>query len=215
MFITFEGIEGCGKTTQIRLFAEKLQALGYRTTLTREPGGCLISDKIRTILLDAENSAITAETELLLYCAARSQHIADVIKPALDNGNIVLCDRFSDATLAYQHFARGVDRQKLEYLNAFAVQNTTPDLTLVIDGDVESCLARAKSRIHATSGPKEERFELESMAFHQRVRDGYKQLAAENPERIMTVDACTTIEQLADNIAALLLPRIETAYRAV
>lgn len=215
MFITFEGIEGCGKTTQIRLFAEKLQTLGYRTTLTREPGGCHISDQIRAILLDAENSAITAETELLLYCAARSQHIADVIKPALDNGNIVLCDRFSDATLAYQHFARGVDRQKLESLNAFAVQNTTPDLTLIIDGDVESCLARAKSRIHATSGPKEERFELESMAFHQRVRNGYKQLAAENPDRIMTVDAAKTIEQLAEDIASLLLPKITAGYRAI
>lgn len=215
MFITFEGIEGCGKTTQIRLFADKLQALGYRTTLTREPGGCPISDKIRAILLDAENSAMTSSTELLLYCAARSQHIADIIKPNLAAGKIVLCDRFSDATLAYQHFARGVDRQQLEALNIFAVQNITPDITIVIDGDVEVCLARAKSRIHATTGPKEERFELESMEFHQRVRNGYQQLAAENPERIMVVDASGSIEQLSDEIAALLLPGITAGCRAV
>jgi len=215
MFITFEGIEGCGKTTQIRLFAEKLQALGHRTILTREPGGCPISDKIRAILLDAENSKMTSSTELFLYCAARAQHIADVIKPALDEGKIVLCDRFSDATLAYQHFARGVNRQQLEILNSFAVQNITPDLTVIIDGDVDACLSRAKSRIDATSGPKEERFELESMEFHQRVRKGYQQLAVENPQRIVVVDASGTIEQLSDSIAALLLPRIEAGRRAV
>lgn len=215
MFITFEGTEGCGKTTQIRLLAEKLGSLGYSVVLTREPGGCHISDQIRAILLDAKNCAMTPETELLLYCAARSQHISEIIKPALLDGKIVLCDRFSDATLAYQHFARGVDRQKLENLNTFAVHGITPDLTLIIDGDVETCLARAKSRIHATSGPKEERFELESIAFHQKVRAGYQQLARENPHKKLMLDASKSIQQLSDDIIAVLLPRIKDYCRVI
>lgn len=215
MFITFEGIEGCGKTTQIRLLAHRLQQYGYEVLLTREPGGCPISDKIRAILLDAENSSMSPPTELLLYCAARAQHVSQVIQPALNSGTIVLCDRFSDATIAYQHFARGLERVTLQQLIAFAENGVTPHLTILIDGDIESCLTRAKSRIASTAGPKEERFELESIEFHKRVSDGYRQLALEFPDRITLIDGRGSIENLADHIFSVVKQKIEATKRVI
>jgi len=207
-FITFEGIEGCGKTTQIKRLAERLSAAGHRTLLTREPGGCPISDKIRSILLDADNQAMVPLTELLLYAAARAQHVAEVIVPALDAGTIVLCDRFSDATLAYQHAGRGIERLTIDTLNALACQSVRPDLTVLMDCDVAIGLARAKSRIEAASGPREERFELEANAFHQRVRDGYLGLAAAEPDRFVTVSAGGSIEEIAARIAGQVTERL-------
>lgn len=215
MFITFEGIEGCGKTTQIKLLMAHLLQHGHPVVLTREPGGCPISDQIRAILLDAENSAMHPSTELLLYCAARSQHIVQIIRPALQSGALVLCDRFSDATLAYQHFGRGIERSNIDLLNSFAVQGLKPDLTILIDTDISIGLPRAKSRINASQGPREERFELESNAFHQRVRDGYLQLAQEDPQRVVVVDGAATIDALAEEIAANVLPRIKAGSHAV
>ena len=214
-FITFEGVEGCGKTTQIRLLAERLIALGHVTILTREPGGCPIADKIRTILLDAENHAISPLAELMLYDAARAQHVAEVIVPALDAGKIVLCDRFCDATVAYQSFGRGIDRAVIDTLNRYACQGVAPDLTILIDCDPAVGLERARRRIDASSGPREERFELEALAFHQRVRQGYQRLAADHPERFMTIDGADTVEQICTTISALVLPRIQEAQRAV
>src|SRR5512137_1696755 len=166
-FITFEGVEGCGKTTQIKLLAERLDEAGFRTLLTREPGGCPIADKIRQILLDADNQAMVPLTELLLYAAARAQHVAEVIVPALEAGMIVLCDRFTDATIAYQHFGRGIERSTIDELNGLARQTVRQDLTVLMDCDVSIGLARARSRIESSSGPREERFELEELAFHQ------------------------------------------------
>jgi dTMP kinase len=159
MFITFEGIEGCGKTTQARLLAEELLRRGRRVTLTREPGGCAIADKIRAILLDADNAALTPLTELLLYAAARSQHLNDTVRPALEAGNIVLCDRFTDATVAYQGYGRGIDQTLIERLNTLASSGLTPDLTILMDCPVDIGLGRALSRINGMNGAKEERFE--------------------------------------------------------
>lgn len=208
MFITFEGIEGCGKSTQIALLAAALQQAGQRVLLTREPGGCPIANQIRSVLLDAANTALVPMAELMLYAAARAQHLAEVIRPALSDGAIVLCDRFSDATRAYQSFGRGLDRQTIETLNDLACNGISPDLTLLLDCPVEVGLGRARQRIESTSGPREERFELESLAFHQRVRDGYLQLAAEEPDRFVIVDATGQPDQVARVISGALLPRL-------
>jgi len=187
-FITFEGIEGCGKTTQLRLLKERLQGAGLQVTSTREPGGCPIADKMRAILLDSENSAITPLAELLLYAAARAQHVQEVIVPALERGEIVLCDRFTDATLSYQGHGRKLDLATIGELNRLATGGVEPQLTVLIDCPVEVGLSRALARIEATSGAREERFELESVLFHERVRQGYLSLAAAFPARFVIVD---------------------------
>ena len=208
MFITFEGIEGCGKSTQIALLTAALQQVGQRVLLTREPGGCPIANQIRSVLLDAANSALVPMAELMLYAASRAQHLAEVIRPALSDGAIVLCDRFSDATRAYQSFGRGLDRQTIETLNDLACNGLTPDLTVLLDCPVEIGLGRARQRIETTCGPREERFELESLAFHQRVRDGYLQLAAAEPDRFLVIDAVDTPEQVALAISDAVLSRM-------
>ena len=214
-FITFEGVEGCGKTTQIRLLSDFLSAQGLRTTLTREPGGCQIADKIRTILLDAENRAMSPLAELMLYAAARAQHVSEVISPALGAGNVVLCDRFCDATVAYQSFGRGIDREVIDTLNVHACQGVSPDLTVLVDCDPSLGLERARRRIEASSGPREERFELEELAFHKRVRAGYLKLAADQPERFLIINGSDSIEAIFAAISAQVLTRIPEALRVV
>ncbi len=214
-FITFEGVEGCGKTTQIKLLADLLSARGTSAVLTREPGGCPIADKIRTILLDAENRALSPLAELMLYAAARAQHVTEVISPALGSGKIVLCDRFCDATVAYQSFGRGIDRDVIDTLNLHACQGISPDLTVLVDCDPRIGLERALRRIEATSGPREERFELEALAFHQRVRAGYRQLAADQPDRFLIIDGTGSIEEIFAAISAQVLPRLPETLRAV
>jgi dTMP kinase len=212
-FITFEGIEGCGKTTQIHLLAETLKRAGRQVTLTREPGGCPIADKIRAILLDAGNSSMTPLAELLLYAAARAQHISEVIVPALARGGIVLCDRFTDATVAYQGFGRNLDRAVINQLNTLAAGSCRPDITFLIDCPVETGLGRAIARIEATcasgSGkPLEERFERESREFHDRVRAGYLSLAAAEPGRFVMIDGSCGINQTAETIYRAVADRI-------
>jgi len=214
-FITFEGVEGCGKTTQIKLLSEFLSARGIDTLLTREPGGCPIADKIRTILLDAENRALSPLAELMLYAAARAQHVSEVIIPALNTGKVVLCDRFSDATVAYQSFGRGIDRGVIDTLNLHACQGISPDLTVLVDCDPRIGLERARRRIEATSGPREERFELEALTFHQKVRAGYLQLAADQPDRFLIIDGSDSIEDIFTTISTQLLTRIPEAASAV
>lgn len=211
-FITFEGVEGCGKTTQIRLLAEALRKSGRRVVQTREPGGCAIADKIRAILLDAQNSAMKPLAELLLYAAARAQHVAEIIAPALGRGEIVLCDRFTDATIAYQGHGRGLDMGTILELNETATAGCRPDLTILIDCPVEIGLKRAMARIEARSAAKgesqrEERFELESKQFHQRVRDGYLALARENPGRFIVIDGNRGIEETAALVAEAVATR--------
>jgi dTMP kinase len=214
-FITFEGVEGCGKTTQIKLLSDFLSARGMRTVWTHEPGGCPIADKIRAILLDAENRNFSPLAELMLYAAARAQHVTEVIAPALNAGKIVLCDRFSDATVAYQSFGRGIDRDVIDTLNHHACQGITPNLTVLVDCDPTVGLERARRRIEATSGPREERFELEALAFHQRVRAGYQQLADDEPDRFLIINGSDSIEEIFAAISTQVLTRIPEALRAV
>lgn len=204
-FITFEGIEGCGKTTQLRRLAADLQARGHAVLLTREPGGCAIADTLRQVLLDSANHAMAPATELLLYAAARAQHVAEVIRPALEARKIVLCDRFTDATLAYQGYGRGLDLELIRVLNRIAAGSVIPDLTLLLDFSAEEGLARARHRNAGSGGPDEGRFEAESLAFHQKVRQGYLALAA-TAERFRIIDARGDEEAVADRVGMALAP---------
>lgn len=209
-FITFEGIEGCGKTTQIRLLADALARAGRQTLLTREPGGCPIADQVRAILLDAANSSMTPLAELLLYAAARAQHISEIVAPGLAAGNIVLCDRFTDATVAYQGYGRQLDLELIKRLNNIAAASCRPDLTILLDCPVATGLGRAMARIESVAGgaPREERFENEAREFHERVRSGYLALAAAEPERFIVIDGSSGIEQTAATIFRTVAARI-------
>lgn len=191
LFITFEGVEGSGKSTQLELLGRYLERKGYSILRTKEPGGTEIGLKIRRILLDSANRDTCPMTELLLYEAARAQHVKQVISPALAKGDIVVCDRFMDSTIAYQGFARGLDLEFLEKLNKLASCAVEPDLTILLDLDAEEGLSRAAKRIKAAAGvgDAEDRFENFGLDFHQKVRHGYLQLAAKKPERIVVVDA--------------------------
>ena len=190
MFITFEGVEGCGKSTQIQRVHAWLQAKGQRVLLSREPGGTGIGRTIRGLLLDAANNHLCARTELFLYLADRAQHVQEVIQPALNMGIIVLVDRFVDSTLVYQGFGRGLDLQVLRDLNRLAVQGQYPDLTLLLDVPAEIGLTRARCR-NGEQGTSmaEGRFEAESLDFHHRIREGYLHLVASDPDRILRIDA--------------------------
>ena len=207
-FITFEGIEGCGKTTQLGLMARHLAARGHDVVVTREPGGCPIADRVREILLDAGNKAMAPLTELLLYAAARAQHVAEIIAPALESDHVVLCDRFTDATIAYQGYGRGLDRSVVDELNRLAAGSIRPSLTVLVDCPVEVGLGRAMARINGSTGAREERFELESLQFHRKVRDGYLKLAEKEPERFIVIDGSGTIEQTEAAIVSAVLNRL-------
>lgn len=207
-FITFEGIEGCGKSTQLRLLASRLEHRGFSVVSTREPGGSPIADQIRSILLDAGNNAMTPMAELLLYAAARAQHVEEVILPALESGKIVLCDRFTDATVAYQGYGRGLDMSTILELNRLASRSLRPDISVLLDCPVETGLSRAKARIENAAGAREERFELEAMAFHEKVRKGYLELADREPERFIVVSGSRAMEETAAEIFRLLEPRL-------
>ena len=203
LFITFEGIEGCGKTTQLRLLAADLERRGYEVIATREPGGCPIGDAVRRILLDPENNAMVPRAELLLYAAGRAQHVEEVIRPALAAGRIVLCDRYIDATAAYQGFGRGLPGEMIDGLNTLAVSGLVPDLTFLLDLPVEEGLGRAVER-NAATALQEDRFERESLKFHQRVREGYLSIARRE-SRFRIIDAGGTTQQ----VAARIIPEAE------
>lgn len=196
-FITFEGPEGSGKSTQIRLLADKLAEHGFKTTCTREPGGTATGEAIRNILQhDAAHEALSERAELLLFTASRAQLMDQVILPTLENGDWVLCDRFIDSTLAYQGYAREMDISTLGAINDFAINGRKPDLTLLLDLDVERGFQRLEERY---SDGKEtlDRFEREARDFHQRVRDGYHELANREPKRFRVVNADQSIESVA------------------
>lgn len=200
-FITFEGIEGSGKTTQLLHLHQHLQARDYETVATREPGGCRISDAIRALLLDPENGTMATHTELLLYSAARAQHVAEIIRPALTEGKIVLCDRFADATTVYQGAGRGLDKAQLGAINKFATNGLIPDMTLLLDYPTERGLQRARARNYSDNMESEGRFEQEDLIFHKRIRQGYLDLAT-HEERFHIIDALGDEEIVAERIAS-------------
>ena len=203
-FITLEGIEGSGKSTQITRLAEWLtDEIGTQPVMTREPGGCPISDQIRSTLLDAANNGMNERTELLLYAAARAQHMAEVIQPALESGRFVLCDRFTDATMAYQGYGRGLSTELIEEMNALATRGVEPDLTLLLDFQPDKGIRRARQRNASAGGPNEDRFEQEELAFHHRVRIGYLALEKKHP-RIRLVDANGTEDEVFQRITGVL-----------
>ena len=182
-FLSFEGIEGTGKTTQARLLSERLADEGYDVVLTFEPGGTVIGSRIREILLLPEHLEMSAITELLLYNAARAQHLAEKILPAIKEGKIIITDRFSDSTVAYQCYARGIDMALIMSLDQLATGGLQPDLTILFDLDAEAGLARNRG------ANKTDRIELEDIAFHRRVREGYLAIAKADPDRVSIVDA--------------------------
>lgn len=195
MFITFEGPEGSGKTSQIRLLAQFLQEQGHTVITTREPGGTSIGDQIRGVLHDVENGEMTAVAEILLYSASRAQLVRQVIQPALAKGQVVLCDRYADSTLAYQGYGRGLEMRYLQQVTQFATGGLEPDLTFLLDLEVEMGLAR---RIE--NAEEMNRMDLEAVAFHQRVRHGYHQLLQQNPLRWCVIDANRSIEAIQTDL---------------
>ena len=197
-FISFEGIEGTGKSTQAKLLQQGLLGLGHEVILTEEPGGTLISLRVREILLSVDHTNMKPLTELLLYNAARAQHIEEVILPALNRGAVVITDRFTDSTFAYQGYGRGIDLDLLESIDKIATNGLRPDITVLLDLDVETGLKRNR-RINKT-----DRLELEDVEFHERVRKGYHELAAKEPERIKVLDASVGIEEINIVIAGII-----------
>jgi dTMP kinase len=195
IFITLEGIEGSGKSTQAARLRDHLQARGLDVVVTREPGGSPIAEKIRKILLDPSNKKMVPLAELFLYEASRTQHVAEIIAPALEAGKCVICDRFFDASTAYQGSARGIDTGAVERLNLLATGGIKPDLTIVLDLPADAGLKRL--------GRSLDRLESESLEFHRRVREGYLRIAAGDPERVKVVDASGPIDDISLRIEQL------------
>lgn len=193
-FITFEGSEGAGKSTQLNAVENFLQRQGIEVVTTREPGGTPIAEKIREVLLDKDNQALCSDAELLLMFAARSQHINELILPALEQGKWVISDRFTDASFAYQGGGRGLSWQRIETLREWVQGEFNPDCTLLFDLPVEMGMARAKKR-----GPSD-RFEEEQISFFEKVRKGYLRLAEEQPERFRLIDAAQSLEQVETQV---------------
>lgn len=198
-FITFEGPEGCGKSTQAQLLANALIGQGIKVKLTREPGGDPVSEEIRRILLDGADHSVTDRTEVLLYEAARAQHTEHVIRPHLADGFVVICDRFTDSTVAYQGYGSGLDLQMIRLLNSFATGGIEPDITLLLDIDTETGLKRQQEW---------NRMERKAVEYHRRVRQGFLEEARLHPERIIVLDASEDIESIHRRILAIVEHRI-------
>ena len=202
LFITFEGPDGCGKTTQIEFLKNYLCSKGYEVILTREPGGTAMSEKIRSLILDPENKEESGVTEALLFAASRAQHVAEKIKPAIAEGKIVLCDRFMDSSIAYQAYARGLGDDVVS-INLFAIQGCFPDLTIFLDLDP---LIGQKRQIERG---KLDRLEQEGLAFQQKVYEGYQELIKKYPERIKVVNADRDPESIEKDIECLIQSLLE------
>ena len=200
MFITFEGIEGCGKSTQAKRLVNRLRELAVPLVFTLEPGGTSVGQKIRRILLDSRNQHLSPLTELLLYAADRAQHVEEVIKPALEQEKWVLCDRFFDATTVYQGYARGLDMKLIVTLNEKASPGIRPDITFLIDCAVEVGLERALKRNKIQFQEGQDRFEREKKDFHEAVREGYLTMAMEDRERFVVVDGTLKEDELEEII---------------
>lgn len=195
LFVTFEGADGCGKTTQMKLLKEYLLCKGIDVVLTREPGGRGLGEKVREILLNYDG-AVSDRCESFLFLADRAQNIDIIVNPAVESGKIVLCDRHIDSTVAYQGYGRGLDLERIKMLNSIATNNRKPDLTFVFDIDVETSMQRV--------GKEKDRMESEGKEFHNRVRNGYLKLAEEEPNRIKVLDAAKSIDEIHEEVVNIL-----------
>ena len=191
LFVTFEGADGCGKTTQMKLLKEYLLCKGIDVVLTREPGGRGLGEKVREILLNYDG-AVSDRCESFLFLADRAQNIDIIVNPAVESGKIVLCDRHIDSTVAYQGYGRGLDLERIKMLNSIATNNRKPDLTFVFDIDVETSMQRV--------GKEKDRLESEGKEYHNRVRNGYLEIAKQEPERIKVIDASMSIEEIHEEV---------------
>lgn len=207
-FLTFEGVEGGGKTTQARRLAEALRKRGHTVLVTREPGGTEVGKVLRRLVLEPAGAPLAAEAELLLLLADRAQHVRDVILPGLRDNAVVISDRFVDSTIAYQGYGRGIPLDLLHRLNSFASQACLPDFTVLLDVSVEVGLRRASQSRDASEG---DRFEALAPDFHHRVRAGFKAIAQEHPQRVYVIDADQPIEPIHQQIVAIVLERMGQA----
>ena len=200
-FITFEGCDGCGKSTQLRLLSEYLTENGIPHIFTREPGGGKISEAIREILLSGKNMEMTDACEALLYAAARVQHLSDRVEPALQEGKLVICDRYVDSSMAYQAYGRGLGAEFIGQINGYALKHYTPDVTVFIDLTPEAAFLRKHG------ADENDRLEQAGMAFHKRVYEGYKTLAKECPERVVSIDGNQTPQKIFEAVVKTLKDR--------
>ena len=203
MFITLEGPEGSGKSTQLRLLTTFLREHGFNVVATREPGGTPIGDEVRGILHHVDNTAMSPIAEVLLYAASRAQLVSEIIRPALVAGKLVICDRYIDSTFAYQGYGRGLDQDMLKALTSIATDDLRPDLTLLLDVEVSTGLARRLSE-----GEEMNRLDLEETAFHERVRRGYHRLAQSQPDRWEIVDAGREVDAIQADVRRIVSSRL-------
>ena len=204
-FITLEGVEGSGKSTIINFIKDSLETSGKKVVVTREPGGIDIAEQIRSVILDRKNTKMEGRTEALLYAAARRQHLVEKVIPSLKEGNIVLCDRFIDSSLAYQGYARGLGINEVYSVNKFAIENIMPDLTLYLDLDPQIGL----NRIAKNKGREINRLDLEEINFHVKVREGYEEVLKMFPERMVRIDANQEIGKVIADITNVLVERLK------
>jgi dTMP kinase len=205
VFITLEGPDGCGKTTQAKMLVECLKKRGFPVLHTREPGGTSFAENLRTIILNPDYK-IAPMAELMLYEASRAQHAEEVIRPALKKGLVVICERYTDATLAYQGYGRKIDLKVIRNLNGIATGNLNPELTVVLDVPSDIGLARARKIKHGARG---DRMERESRVFHERVRQGYFKIAKSEPRRVQILSAGGTIEEVHQQLCKVVLKKLE------
>jgi dTMP kinase len=206
-FITFEGIDGCGKSTQLRLLASELRMRGLEVVSTREPGGTSLGKRLRTVLLDPQIE-VDPLAELLLFAADRAQHVRTMLRPAIESGSVVLSDRYADATAAYQGAGRNFTTEMIAEVINLATGGLKPDLTLIFDLPVEECLARTSRRTENDN--KTDRLDAEDAAFHTRVRNAYLQLAAHEPERVRIINASGSINETHDRVIEIVTPFLES-----
>jgi dTMP kinase len=204
-FITLEGVEGSGKSTIINFIKDSLETSGKKVVVTREPGGIDIAEQIRSVILDRKNTKMEGRTEALLYAAARRQHLVEKVIPSLKEGNIVLCDRFIDSSLAYQGYARGLGINEVYSVNKFAIENLMPDLTLYLDLDPQIGL----NRIAKNKGREINRLDLEEINFHVKVREGYEEILKMFPKRMVRIDANQEIGNVIADITKVLVERLK------
>lgn len=213
-FVTFEGVDGSGKTTQIKALEKHLVGRSIPCVITREPGGTALGQLIRPVLLEAGRQQVTSPAELFLYLADRAQHVREVIVPALkEEHTVVVCDRYTDSTLAYQGYGRGLDLELLRRLNHFASGGIQPDLTFLLDCPVELGLARTVQRqLHAATGAREDRFEQETLEFHKRVHAGFRELARAEPDRFHVVDAARSVEDVSNDVIEIVEEKLAVGW---